>query len=68
MRFAHGFSVTDVGLYSDVWVPNFKNSRGLRDSFLESLYVPVDFAPRYSLVPLFPYFSEGIEILARRSE
>lgn len=62
----HGFGVTEVALYSDVWVPNLKSSRSRRDLFLKSIYMPVDFALRYSLVPLFPYFSEGIEILARR--
>lgn len=64
----HGFTVIDVALYSDVWRLNFKNSRSGLDLLLKSLYAPLDFALRYSLVPIFPYFSEGIEILARRQE
>lgn len=64
----HGFGVTEVACYSDVWIPNFQNSRSRWDSLLKSIYTPVEFALRYSLVPLFPYFSEGIEILAKRQD
>lgn len=64
----HGFAIEEMTLYSGVWTPNLRNSRSLRDAVLKSIFTPIDFVLRYSLVRLFPYFSEGIGILARRQD
>jgi len=56
----YGFNVTGVGLYSHVWVPSRKNLRKPLNLIGKSLFTVLDFALRYSVVPVFPYFSEGI--------
>jgi SAM-dependent methyltransferase len=63
----HGFAAGDMWLYSSFWVPNFKNERSIRENLLKTIYVPVDLALRYLLVPFFPYFSEGIMLQAWKS-
>lgn len=55
-----GFAIRDLWLYSSVWAPNFASERGVKENFLKATYLPLDLACRYLLVPMFPYFSDGM--------
>jgi hypothetical protein len=63
-----GFQTTGIWLYSQIWWPNLQNSRTTRDLLLKSLYTPLDVALRYSVIPLFPYFSDGMMIHAKKCD
>jgi Methyltransferase domain len=64
----NGFTVRDMWLYSSVWLPNFKNQRRLAENLLKAIYVPMDVTIRYLLIPLFPYFSDGMMLCARKGD
>ena len=56
----YGFNVTRIGLYSDVWLPTKKSLRNPIGFLAKSVFAAVDFTLRYSVVPIFPYFSQGM--------
>jgi glycosyltransferase involved in cell wall biosynthesis len=62
----HGFQVTDMSLYSNVYKPNKSKLGGVGDRIGKFLFRTLDFALRYSLVQLFPHFGEGMLVQARK--
>jgi hypothetical protein len=62
----YGFGVTGIGLYSGVWVRNRQKSHRVGELVAKSLFSAVDAVLRYSVVLLFPYYSEGMLIQARK--
>lgn len=62
----HGFQVVEMSLYSSVYKPNKGKLAGLGDRIGKFGFRWLDFALRYSLVQLFPYFSEGMLVQARK--
>jgi 2-polyprenyl-3-methyl-5-hydroxy-6-metoxy-1,4-benzoquinol methylase len=62
----YGFRVTDIGLYSGIWVRNKQNSHSFGELIAKSLFTGLDAVLRYSVVPLFPYFSEGMVVQAKK--
>jgi SAM-dependent methyltransferase len=62
----HGFEIGDIWLYSSLWIPNFKNRRSSKENLLKVFYLPMDLMLRYLLIPVFPYFSEGIMVHTRK--
>jgi hypothetical protein len=62
----YGFRVTDIGLYSTIWVPNGQKSHGLGELIAKSIFTGFDAILRYSVVPLFPYYSEGMLVRAKK--
>jgi hypothetical protein len=64
----YGFDVAEISLYSDIWVGNNRNSTTLGQKVMKSLFTATDAVLRYSIVPLFPYYSEGMLIQARKQE
>jgi hypothetical protein len=64
----YGFEVTEINLYSSIWVRNRRKSATLGQKVMKSLFTATDAVLRYSVVPLFPYYSEGILIQAKKRE
>jgi SAM-dependent methyltransferase len=62
----YGFLVTGIDLYSGVWVQNRQKSHRVGEKVVKSLFTAVDAVLRYSVVLLFPYYSEGMLIRARK--
>ena len=62
----YGFDVTAIDLYSSIWVGNKRNNTALGQRVMKSLFTATDAVLRYSVVPLFPYYSEGMLIQARK--
>jgi len=62
----HGFRVAELNLYSAVYKPNKAKLAGVGDRIGKFAFRAMDFALRYSLVQLFPYFSEGMLAQARK--
>jgi len=62
----YGFRVTDIELYSSVWFRNGKKSHRFGELIAKSLFTGVDAVLRYSVVPLFPYYSEGMLFQAKK--
>lgn len=62
----YGFRVTDIGLYSSIWVRNRQKPHGFGELIGKSLFTGVDALLRYSVVPLFPYYSEGMLVQAKK--
>lgn len=62
----YGFRVTDISLYSGVWVRNKHKDQSLRAAISKSVFTAMDAALRYSVVPLFPYYGEGMLVQVRK--
>lgn len=62
-----GFAVSQLWLYSSVWALNFREERSLKENLLKAMYLPMDLTIRYLLVPVFPYFSDGMMFSVRKS-
>lgn len=56
----NGFAISELWLYSSVWTPNFESGRSVKENLLKAAYLPLDLACRYLLVPIFPYFGDGM--------
>jgi len=64
----YGFEVTEINFYSSIWVANHRNSTTLRQKVMKSLFTATDAVLRYSVVPLCPYYSEGMLFQVRKRE
>ncbi len=62
----HGFQIVEMNLYSSVYKPNKGKLAGVADRIAKYAFRLLDFVLRYSLVQLFPHFSEGILVQARK--
>lgn len=56
----NGLATREIWLYSSVWAPNLRDECSLKRRLVKIVYVPVDIALRYLIVPIFPYFSDGM--------
>ncbi len=63
----YGFEVEQIGLYSDVWKPSKAALSNPVRFVAKSMFAAIDFIVRYSIIPLFPYFSEGMLFQVRKS-
>jgi SAM-dependent methyltransferase len=62
----HDFDVSAIELYASVWGRNRRKRASARQVAVRSLFTAMDAMLRYSVVPLFPYYSEGMLIQARK--
>ena len=62
----YDFAVSEIGLYSSVWVRNRDRRASFRQVAMKGLFTAMDAMLRYSVVRLFPYYSEGMLIQAKK--
>lgn len=62
----YDFAVSEIDLYSSVWVRNRHRRASLQHVAMKSLFTAMDAMLRYSVVQLFPYYSEGMLIQAKK--
>lgn len=62
----YGFDIGEIELYSSVWGRDRRKRASARQLAMRSLFMAMDAMLRYSVVPLFPYYSEGMLMQATK--